>query len=91
VLLMFSARPASLRRPACFSNVTTRRGVNRAAAGGVGAARSTFAAARCARFAKDHQRLGIAVAQQGTQPVHCLLACPDRFLMLPGGCFDRAG
>jgi hypothetical protein len=51
-LLIFSARSASLRRPACLSSVTTRHGVNRAAACGVGAARSTFAAARCARFGK---------------------------------------
>jgi hypothetical protein len=58
VLLIFSARPASLRRPACFSNVTTRRGVNRAAACGVGAARSTLAAAPTPRSQKTTSAWG---------------------------------
>jgi hypothetical protein len=37
VVLIFSASPASFHRPACLSNMTTRRGVNRVAACGVGA------------------------------------------------------
>lgn len=35
MLLIFSARPGSLRHPAALSRVTTRRGVNWAAACGV--------------------------------------------------------
>jgi len=45
VLLIFSARPGSLRHPAALSRVTTRGGVNWAAACGVGAARNRRA--RC--------------------------------------------